>query len=273
MAKKKGGQIADPIHGAEGHEMTDADLAELEAETQGAEVEETELPPEELQEELPEETPQPEVEEEAEPDGESDVERLKRLGMFRPGLIETVDDLVKSYHYLEKAFSDRPKVEVPQQPAPDPQKMMEELQYEYEANPIAAVAKIASAMQYGTQQELAGLRNELFYSSNPDARNHQEGIDSVMKRYPGIGIRDAYNMYRGENFDKLAEAKTTQVAQQERRRALEKTIATREKGGGVRTSELTPERGLLMATQGKSGNDKVEAMIDYLEKHGLGLKE
>lgn len=275
MARKRAEAILDPVHGASGHEMSDADVAELAEDTRAAETEEVEpqLEPEEIQEELPEEIPQPEVSEEPEPEEEPEVDRLKRLGLYRPGMIESFDDLGKSYRHLEAAFSNRPKVEVSPPPAPDPQKTMDELAEEYSINPIAATAKIAQAMTYGTQQEIAALRNELFYTTNPGARDHQDGIDAVMKRYPGIGIRDAYNLYRGENFDKLVQAERQSATQLEKRRASEKTMALRESAGGVRTSPVSPEQRLNMAVQGKSGTDATNAMIEVLEKMGLGLKE
>lgn len=274
---KKDKVVLDPVHGAAGAEMTDDDLAELNADTRGGEVEETQLLPEDEEskqvEELPETTPEPEAVKAAEPFEEPEIERLKRLGLYRPGLIESFDDLGKSYKHIEAEFSRRPHVEVAKPPAPDPREVQQQLEQEFQDNPVNAMLRVATAVSYGTQQEVANIRNELFYANNPDAEGHRGDIEAALGRYPGMPIKEAWSMVRGSNIDQFTKNAADEAARTERTRASQKIMASRERPGGVRTAPVSPEQGIIMAMKGKTGREAVDAMIDYLEKHDLGAKD
>ena len=267
--------LLDPVHGAAGAEMSDEDVAEFNADDRGGEVETTQLLPEDEEskqvEELPETTPTPEAA--AEPEPEPEIERLKRLGLYRPGLIESFDDLGKSYKHIEAEFSRRPHVEVAKPPALDPRQVQEDLEREFQENPVNAMLRVATAVSYGNQQEIADMRNDLFYASNPDAGKHRDAVNAALGKYPGMGIADAWNMVRGASIDEFTKNAAEEGAQIERKRASEKTMALREKPGGIRTAPVAPEQGLIMAASGKTGREAVEAMIAYLEKTGMGLKD
>lgn len=271
MAKKK--LVLDPVHGAEGKEMTDDDLSELEADTRDeGEGEEPELTePEEGTEDLPEGISEPEdVETPSEPEVDPEVERLKRLGLYRPGLIESFDDLGKSYSYLEKEFSRRPTVEKPAEPAIDPARVMQELQEEFEVNPIAAIARVANSLQLENRTEIDKLKDGLFYISHPDAKDFKDEIKDIQAEFPGIGIQAAFEMARGRNIDKVIASAT----QAEQRRATEKRVALREKPSGIRTTPVDAAKALAAAASGEgTASEKIDRMIKVLESQGMGAKD
>lgn len=258
----------------EGKEMSDEDLAELEADTRtDLEVESTEPieGAESVDDDLPEGITEPEEEPEpSEPEVDPEVERLKKLGLYRPGLIDDWDDLAKSYKHLEAEFSRRPVVEKPTQPDYDPQAEIEALQEELQVNPVAAIARIANAMQDGTRTELNELKEGLFYANHPDANDFKGDISEIQKEFPGLGIQAAFDMAKGRNVDKVVEMAT----QKEKRRATERQVALREKPGGVRTTPVDADKAIAAAAAGGgSAQEKIDRMIRVLESQNMGATD
>jgi len=258
----------------EGKEMSDEDLAELEADTRtDMEVEPTEPieGAESVDDDLPEGITEPEDEASpAEPEVDPEVERLKKLGLYRPGLIDDWDDLAKSYKHLEAEFSRRPVVEKPTQPAYDPQAEIEALQEELQVNPVAAIAKIANAMQEGNRQEINQLKESLFYGSRPEANDFRSEIAEIQREFPGLGIQAAFDMAKGRNVDKVVEMAT----QKEKRRATERQVALREKPGGVRTTPVDADKAIAAAAAGGgSAQEKIDRMIKVLESQNMGATD
>jgi hypothetical protein len=268
--------VAEGLGLADGHEMTDDDLAELEADTRDdVEVsDETEPPPEPtdpVDDDLPEgPTEEPEGAEPPEPAIDPEVQRLKDLGLYREGLIENFDDLGKSYKHIEGEFSRRPVVEKPAESQPDPQEMIEELREEMAVDPVSAVAKIANAMQSQNRSEINEIKEGLFYANHPDAKDFQSDIIEIQERLPGLGMQDAFDMARGRNTDKVI----AQATQDEKRRATERQVASREKPGGVRTAPVDAAKAVADAARGGgSASERVDRMIKVLESQNMGAKD
>ena len=265
--------VIDEVHGAQGKEMSDEDEAELAADLRENDAEDviSEPPAENMvDDDLPEGITEPEVDEPAEPEVNPEVERLKELGLYRPGLIESMDDLGKSYKHIETEFSRRPVVERPAEPAYDPQADIEALQDELQTNPVSAIAKIANAMQEGNRTEINSLKESLFYGSHPDANDFKDEIAEIQENIPGLGIQDAFDMARGRNADKVI-AKATST---EKRRATERQVALREKPGGVRTAPVDATKAVAAAAAGGgSAQEQVDRMIKVLEQRNMGAAD
>lgn len=269
MAKKI---TIDEAHGAQGVEMSDEDVAELEADTR-SDAEVNAEPPVETPEDtdLPEGiTEPPEVPELAEPVVDPEVERLKELGLYRPGMVESWEDVGKSYKHLEAEFSRRPTVEKPVEPQVDQERMMEDLQEEMISNPVAAVAKISNAMQANMQAELNKLKDGVFYGNHSDANDFKAEIGEIQKELPGIGMQDAFDLAKGRNSDKVI----AQATQTEKRRATSKMLASREKPGGVRTAPVDADKAIAAAAAGGgSAQEIIARMQKVLNEQNMGVKE
>ncbi|MHC4648440.1 MAG: hypothetical protein ACYTBJ_23525 [Planctomycetota bacterium] len=272
MAKKI---VIDELHGAEGKEMSDEDVAELEADTRdGVEGDDPE-PQTEITEPVGEDLPEgitepPEEAPVSEPEVDPEVQRLKDLGLYREGLIENFDDLGKSYKHIEGEFSRRPVVEKPADIQPDPQAMIEELREEMAIDPVSAVAKIANAMQSQNRSEINEIKEGLFYANYPDAKDFKDDINEIQERLPGLGIHDAFDMARGRNADKVI----ARATQDEKRRATERQVALREKPSGVRTAPVDAAQAVKAAAAGGgSADERVDRMIKVLESQNMGAKD
>ena len=256
-----------------GKEMSDEDVAELEADTRDdseADPVEPVVGAESVDNDLPEGPTEPEEVTTPEPAVDPEVERLKKLGLYRPGLIDNWDDLGKSYKHLEAEFSRRPVVEKPAQAAYDPQADIEALQEELISNPVAAIAKIANAMQEGNRREIGQLKESLFYGNRPEANDFKEEIAEIQKEYPDLGIQAAFDMAKGRNSDKVIELATNK----EKRRATERQVALREKPGGVRTAPVDADKAIAAAaTGGGSAQEKIDRMIKVLESQNMGATD
>lgn len=266
---------------ATGKEMTDNDVSELLADERNpAEGEKPELLSESediVDNDLPEGLPEEGAEQAPEPEGQSDLDRLKEMGVYRPGLIETVEDLGKSYLHIDKAYSSRPVVEKEVAPEPkiDPDQYIKELNDDLVSgeNPLQAVVKVVNAMNAQTNNELQDLRSRQFVSDNPDAKELQQDMADIQQRYPGLGTQDAYNMARGSKIDTIVDTTKNDAIQNERRRETDKKQALRERPAGVRAAPVSAEHALKQAMAGKTGDEAVRAMEAVLDKQGLGLKE
>jgi hypothetical protein len=265
--------VIDEVHGAQGAEMSDEDVAELETDTRSdTEVEAEPSVETPVDEDLPEGiTEPPEVPEPAEPEVDPDVERLKELKLYRPGLIETTEDALQSLKWHEQhkeEYVEKARQEVA--PQVDPERIMEELQDEIQTNPVSAMVRIANAMQEGNRSEINKLKEDLFYGNSPDAKDFRGEIGEIQKEIPGLGMQDAYDLARGRNSDKVI-AQATQV---EKRRATEKQVALREKPGGVRTAPVDAAQAVKdAAAGGGSAQETVNRMIKVLEAQNMGAKD
>lgn len=268
MGKKN---VISGIDGAVGSPISDDDLREDEDEV--AVGEET-LPNPEDASDLPEglpdrEEPQGSV---TEPTQESEIDRLKRLGVYRPGLIESVEDLTKSYRNIETFVSQTKRVpanEAPPQPQIDPNRVYQDFQNEFDTNPVNAVLRIAAATQDSMRRELDGLREESFLSGNAEAQKYRDEIKAVRDAYPGISVQDAFNQVRGAHIDEILSTKSQETVQQVRRQETDKVLAQRERAGGVRTTPLSPEEKLnatisAAKAKGLKGRAFVDAMKEAL---------
>jgi len=264
----------DELTGADGQQITDADLLEDQMESEPAEegIEPERKP--DVDSDLPEGLPAQEGERTSpEPARESEIDRLKRHNLHRPGMIETFDDLAKSYKNIEHFVSTTKRVEAtapPPQPMVDPQKVMEELQEEFIQNPVAATTKIANAVQYQVTQKIDAMESDFFYSANPDARKWQEEITTMRQAYPGMKIADAYNSVRGRHVDEIIAEREAKAVEATRRQETDKVLAQREKAGGIRTAQLTQEQKLNQAirdarAKGLSGDALRQAMRDAID--------
>jgi hypothetical protein len=259
----------DEITGATNRMVTDADILEDQEEVEPAEeVEETELKPD-VDEDLPEGLPPQEGATSPEPARESEIDRLKRLGLHRPGMIESIDDLGKSYKHLEHFVSTTRRAEAAPAPQPqiDPQRMYQELQEEFANDPVAATTKISNALQYNMQVEVENMKADLFYTARPDAEKFRGEIDEIRKQYPGMKMSDAYDTIKGRHLDEVIADKERQAVEATRRQETDKVLAQREKAGGIRTAQLTPEqRYQQKVADAKARGLRGDALIREMEK-------
>jgi cell fate (sporulation/competence/biofilm development) regulator YlbF (YheA/YmcA/DUF963 family) len=266
--------VIDEVHGAHGEEMSDEDVAELKADTRdNVEVDEAEPQSETAEtvdDDLPEGVTKPEVAEVAEPEVDPEVERLKKLDLYRPGLIETTEDALKSLKWHEQhkeEYVEKARREA--QPAYDSKAEMEALVEELQTNPVAAIAKIANAMQDGDRQDITEMKETLFYSTHTDAADYKSEIVEIQKE-TGLGIQDSFDLAKGRDSGKVAD-KATLI---EKRRATDRQVALRETPSGIRTAPVDAGKALNAAAAGEGSADEiVDRMIKILERENMGAKE
>lgn len=232
------------INGATGREVTDADLQDLNEDSltqPEPEVVSTEdAPNSDLPEGLPvQEEPQVSA---AELERESEIDRLKRLGVYRPGLIESTDDLAKSYTNIERHMSQTRPVQV--SPQEDPATAYRALQEMISNDPAAAMLEVGKVIQMGTRGEIESLREELFFANRPETNKYKDEIREIRRTNPNITIEDAHNMVRGRHFEDMISETERTTTDKVRRQQTDKMLAQRERAGGVRTTPLSQEEKL-----------------------------
>ena len=271
--------MAEMIMGeAQGKELTDATEGQLTEdlvpEVEADDGEPSTEPPEE---DLPEGLTEPEAGKEtpsAEPSGESEVDRLKRLGVFKEGLIESDEDLAKSYKHAEHFISTTkraPHEDTTQTPPSSEmiQQLADGLSSGDPNERLRTVVQVYNAMNIGDRQKLEGIDERLFAGSHEDYNTYSVDIEAVKAKYPGIAIEDAYNMALGKNREKLISDASRTASEAEKRRETDRQQALREKpGAGVRTGPVDIDSQLaVLATQFKGERLRFE-MDKLLAKAG-----
>jgi hypothetical protein len=264
---------------ASGSELTDDtedQLTEDLAEETEAEPEESAEPPE--SDDLPEGLTEPEAGKEtppAEPSGESEVDRLKRLGVFKEGLIESDADLAKSYKHAQDFISSTrraPREDATQEPGSTKEELDQLAQALLSNDPqvrLAATARVANAVNYGQKQELEGINERLFAGTHEDFNIYSTDIQANKDKYPGIDIEDAYNMALGKNRDTLVSEASKTASANEQRRETDKQRALREKpGAGVRTGPVDLESRLSQLAIQYEGTELIRRMKIECDKAG-----
>lgn len=266
------------IDGVTGQEVDDSDIDEMNA---GADVN-TEITGAEPKEEasvddLPEGITEPEGDITPEPAGDPDpdVERLKQAGVYRPGMVESLEDLAKSQLQLERRFNERPlETRKPREESQvSDQQIMEELNQQFIDNPAHAATRIANAVASNNAQDIQTIKEGLFHLVHPEASKHSEAMTDIQSRYPGMDMSDAFAMAQGRDIDNLSSNLTEQANVTAQKRQIAKQVALREKPAGVRTEPQNLSDALNTAAAGKTGHEAVVAMEAVLNKHGKGLNE
>ena len=264
--------MAEMIMGeARGKELTDATEGQLtedlvpEVEVEGGEP--STEPPEE---DLPEGLTEPEADKDipsAEPSGESDVDRLTRLGVYKPGLVETDEQWATSYKHAQDFISSTRRA--PREDAPPPStelinELADGLAHDDPKVRLQAVVQVVNAMSAGQQQKLDGIDNRLFAGSHADYSEYAADVEAAKAKYPGIATEDAYNMARGMYPDKLISKATLDATAAEKRRETDRQQALREKpGAGVRTGPVDID-GQLAALAARFRGEQLRYEMDKL---------
>lgn len=268
--------MAEMIMGeASGKELTDETEGQLTEDL----VDEAEADPEESaeppDEDLPEGLTEPEADKgkpPAEPSGESDVDRLKRYGVFQPGLVESFEDLAKSHTHAQNFISTTKRV--PREDAPPPstdeiKQLVQEFDSDDPSEKLGAVVKVFNAMLVNDREKLAGIDERLFAGSKADFKTYSPEIEAIKAKYPGMAIEDVYNMAVGKNRDSLVSEASRTASETERRRETDKREALREKpGAGVRTGAVDLQGQLEALATEYSGEELVSKMNILLTKAG-----
>ncbi len=265
------------IDGVTGQNIEDGDIDEMNTGTNvNAEVNEIE-PEAEISDDLPEGITKTEGEVSPEPASGSDpdVERLKQLGLYRPGMIENFEDAAKSYTELEKKLRDRPlETRKPrEEPQVSDKQVIDDLREQFDTDPLSVITRISNAVASNNAQDIQDIKEGLFHLSHPEASKHSEAMTDIQSRYPGMDMSDAFAMAQGRDIDNLNSNLTEQANVTAQKRQIAKQVALREKPAGVRTEPQDLDKALQAAVAGKTGHEAVMAMQVVLDKHDKGLRE
>ncbi len=267
--------MAEFMGAASGKELTD----ETEGQLTEALVDEAEADPEESAEPPDEDLPEGLTESEAdkgkppaEPSGESEVDRLKRLGVFKEGLIESDEQWATSYKNAQNFISTTKRA--PREDAPLPsadliKQLTEGLSSDDPNEKLATVVQVFNAMTVNDREKLAGIDERLFAGSHADFKTYSPAVDAIKAKYPGIDIEDAYNMALGQNRDSLVSEASRVASEVEKRRETDKREALREQPGvGVRTGAVDLQGQLEELALRYEGEELISKMNILLAKDG-----
>lgn len=272
--------ISEGTQGAVATEVTEDDLLELNEEVIPEEEEAAIAEPE--GEDLPEGSTKEEAEKAAESEVDPEVELLKKHGLYRPDLIETVDQALGSLRWHEKHQQDlvertRDAEAVASRSAPDPQTtiqpLLDGLDSEDPMIRLQTMYKIARAASPET--EIQGLKKQIFRGSHTDFSEHEKEVDDLMLA-KGYDIEDAYLMVRGRHAEDVASDAAGIAVDAEKRRQQERQLAQRERPGAVsRSSPLSVDDEIkrIAADPKLTEMDRVNLMEKLLDQRGMGLKE
>lgn len=224
-----------------------------------------------------EESPEPKKDQKSEAErlAEAEKEWLEKEKVYKPGLIESQEDLAKSYRHLEHHMSSTRRTDKPEPPSePDPkatfQGLIEDIGSEDPAVRARAVVQISNAVNSRNSNEVRELRKEFFKKDNEEQYGVIESeLDNIETQNPGIAFKDAVDLARGRKFDDLQKLTLDKGSLAAQKREQQRQLALREQPGGIRTGpvDVTTELNKVANDRSLSPSERREKMANIMDAH------
>ena len=197
----------------------------------------------------------------------SEVDRLKELGVYKPGLVETFADLAKSWRHSQRMIHSGQHKETQ---APSNEDILAPVLAGLD-NPdpsvrATAVFRLATAAASGSDERSARLEKRLLKMSDPEGYGLvEDDLEQIMSDYPSLTLDDAFDMAVGRNKDTYASIHKEKAIKIERSREATKQLASRERSGGIRTATASLESRLNGLANKYEGDELRQRMAQLIE--------